>query len=70
MQGWFTKKSAGKYADVSPRTVHAWIHELGLRHSKVKGTVLIKKSWLDEFIESFEDKGAVDKVVNEVMKQL
>jgi excisionase family DNA binding protein len=67
MRGWFTKKSASQYADVSKRTVHAWIHELGLRHSKVKGTVLIKKSWLDEFLESFEDKGKVDRIVDEVL---
>ena len=67
MQGWFTKKSAGRYADVSSRTVHAWIHELGLRHSKVKGTVLIKKSWMDDFLEGFENKGQVDRIVDEVL---
>jgi len=65
---WLTKKTAGRYADVSPRTIHTWIAELGLRHSKIRGTVLIKKAWLDEFLESHEEASKLDQIVDEVMR--
>jgi len=68
--GWLKKKSAGEYSDSSKRTVHTWIHELGLRHVKVRGTILIKREWLDEFLESYEDKGKVDRAVDAVLKDL
>jgi hypothetical protein len=49
-----------------------WIKEEGLRISRVRGKRLIKREWLDEFLEKHEsDHGnVVDMVVNEVMNQM
>ena len=70
-QEWFSKKDAGLYAGkASPRTVHSWIHERGLRFAKVGGTVLIKKEWLDAFLENHEDKGQADRIVDETINDL
>ncbi len=73
--GWFKVKLAGDYAGgASKGTVRTWIKERGLRYIKVGGTVLIKRTWLDEWLEGFEvgqDRGTeVDKMVDEVMESL
>ena len=44
----------------------------GLPHVKVRGTILVKKEWLDTWLEGFvvdqEGWGAeVDRIVNEAM---
>jgi len=71
MQGWLRLKQAAKYCNISERLLHDWLKG-GLRSAKVRGCLLIKVDWLDEFIQKFEvqdNKGKdVDEIVNEVMK--
>lgn len=70
MDGWTKIKGAAKYAGVSERTVRTWMAREGLRHSKVRGTILIKREWLDQFLTGFEVKpdAKVDGIVAEMMK--
>ncbi|MDM8523274.1 helix-turn-helix domain-containing protein [Desulfococcaceae bacterium HSG8] len=49
-KGWLRIKSAAVYCDVSEKNLRGWF-ERGLPFTKVKGTVLIKKKYLDEFLE-------------------
>ena len=71
--GWLRVKSAARYADVSVRTIYAWF-DLGLKRSKVRGIVLIKVEWLDEWLERFESsmdrKAEINGLVNDVLKGL
>ncbi len=70
MQGYARVKPIAKYAGVSERTVRSWLG-MGLRHARVKGTVLIKFEWLDEFIERFGgDIPRVDRIVEEVTVEM
>ena len=74
MEGWAKTKKIAEYAGVSERTVRSWL-KLGLRHSRVtSGTLLIKYSWVDEFLSKYEvinDGGKrIDQIVNEVLRDL
>jgi len=71
MDGWGKIKSVSKYAGISERTLRTWLKE-GLKFSRLKsGTILIKYSWIDEFISSFEfQNNQVEKIVNEIKKTL
>jgi hypothetical protein len=71
MPEWLKKHQAGLYSSVSERTVHEWLKS-GLRHSRLpSGTILIKRSWLDDFLLKFEATGnQVDDVVNDVCRGL
>jgi len=69
-RGWLRIKDACDYCSVSERTIRNWMGE-GLRFSKVKGVVLIKANNLDEFLKKFEErKSQVDRVVDEVMRDI
>ena len=70
MQGWFKAKSAAKYCGVGERTVRAWLKEDGLRSSRVRGTILIKREWLDEFIEQHEvgRRNDLESIVDEIVR--
>ncbi len=71
--GWLRRKSAARYADVSARTVRTWC-DLGLKRIKIRGIVLIKTEWLDEWLEQFQvdpdKKTEIEGLVNEVLKGL
>lgn len=70
MNGWLRVKQACQYCNVSERTLRGWLSE-GLRYSKIHGTVLISIKNLDDFIQRFETKETqVDRVVDEVMREL
>ena len=72
MNGWGKIKSAAQYCDVSERTLRKWLKD-GLKHVRVQGsgTILIKYSWLDEFLENFTvNQNHVDEIVSDVLKQL
>lgn len=70
MTGWARIKTIAAYVGVSERTVRSWLKQ-GLRHSRVKGTVLIKFAWADEFIEGFAgDISRVDRIVEEVTSEV
>ena len=72
-RGWLRRKSAARYADVSARTIRTWC-DLGLKRIKIRGIVLIKIEWLDEWLEQFlvnpGKKTEIKGIVNEVLKGL
>jgi excisionase family DNA binding protein len=72
MKGWLKPKAAAEYADVGERTLRTWLKEEALRSSRVRGTILIRVEWLDEFLEQHELKPEmlVDNIVSEVCKNL
>ncbi len=71
MEGYGKVKDGRKYAGVSERTFRPWL-KVGLRHIRLpSGTILIKYSWIDEFLESFEvNENQVEKIVDDVMEGL
>lgn len=70
--GWFRVRDAAKYTGVSERTVRDWLTE-DLDFSKVKGIVLIKKEWLDAWLERSrkgQDRAAkIDSLADEVLNE-
>jgi excisionase family DNA binding protein len=72
MVGWFSIAGASAYCSTSKRTVEMWIKEEGLRISRVRGKRLIKKEFLDEFLEKHESGNGkkVDQIVDETLKDL
>ncbi|MBF0525824.1 MAG: hypothetical protein HQK56_12095 [Deltaproteobacteria bacterium] len=70
-QEWFRAATAANYSGVSNRTLRSWLNQ-GLRHSRVsRGTVLVKREWLDEFLTKFEcQTNRVDEIVDDVMADL
>ena len=71
MRGWTKPKGAARYADVSVRTLRDWLKK-GLRHTRLpSGTILIKFSWLDEYLSGYEvQDNEVQRVVNEIAKEM
>jgi hypothetical protein len=72
MKGWLKPKAAAEYADVGERTYRTWLKEDGLRSIRVKGIVLTKIEWIDNFLEQHELKPerSVDNIVSEVCRDL
>jgi excisionase family DNA binding protein len=73
MKGWLKPKAAAEYCDIGERTLRTWLKEDGLRSSKIRGTVLIKKSWIDKFLEAHEATNngkEVDHIVCETLKEM
>jgi len=69
MKGWLKVKSAATYCSISERTLRTWLKDDGLKHVRVRGTILIKIEWLDTFLEGFlADYKQVDQIVNEVCR--
>ena len=70
LRGWLKVKETAVYCDMSERTVRSWL-KYGLRHSRLRsGTILIKVSWIDEFLERFEtEENEVDRIVEDVMRE-
>ena len=71
MDGWGNVKKGSKHGGVSERTFRPWLKN-GLRHVRLPtGTILIKYSWIDDFLEQYEvTENRVDQVVAEVMEDL
>jgi excisionase family DNA binding protein len=72
MIGWLDIAALSKYCCTSPRTIEMWIKERGLRYSRVRGKRLVKREWLDEFLEAHEaDHGNnVDRIVSDICKEM
>jgi excisionase family DNA binding protein len=71
--GWMDILAASIYCCTSKRTIEMWIKEEGLRISRIRGKRLIKRTWLDEFLEVHEEtkrNDLVDKIVSEVMEDI
>ena len=68
MVGWCKAKNAAKFADVSERKIRDWLKE-GLKHSRLpSGTIRIRYSYIDEYLEQFQvNDNLVDTVVDEIM---
>jgi predicted site-specific integrase-resolvase len=68
MVGWCKAKNAAKFADVSERKIRDWLKE-GLKHSRLpSGTIRIRYSDIDEYLEQFQvNDNLVDAVVDEIM---
>ena len=66
---WLRTAEAAIYSGVSLRTLAAWLKN-GLRHSKVRGCTLIKRSWLDDYIMAYEtgDPETVARIVNDIVQ--
>ena len=71
MDGWGKIRQCAKYSGVSERTMRVWLHQ-GLNHSRLpSGTILIRYSAVDKFLEGFEvNENTIDRVVEEVCKDL
>ena len=69
MLGWTKVKDAAKYAGMSERTLREWLKK-GLPHSVLpSGTILIKYSAIDDFLESYSVKeNEIDTLVEDVMR--
>ncbi|MBF0497142.1 MAG: hypothetical protein HQK58_11310 [Deltaproteobacteria bacterium] len=65
---WMRAAAAANYSGVSIRTLRGWLAQ-GLRHSRVsRGTVLVKREWLDEYLAKFEHQtNRVNEIVDNVM---
>jgi excisionase family DNA binding protein len=70
-EGWGKIKPAAEYCGVGERTFRSWLKK-GLRHTRLpSGTVLIKFSHLDAFLEQYEvNSNEVDQVVDEILKSI
>jgi len=70
--GWFDIAGAAAWCSTGKRTVEMWIKEEGLRISRIRGKRLIKKDWIDDFLEQHELKPerSVDNIVSEVCRDL
>jgi hypothetical protein len=68
---WAKIPQGAEYAAVSERTFRTWLKQ-GLRHSRLgTGTILVRLSAIDEYLESFSverDVDQVDQLVKEILK--
>ena len=72
MRGWLKPKAAANYCDVGERTLRTWLKDEGLRSSRIRGSILIKVEWLDQFLQQHElnTERLVDNIVSDVCKEL
>lgn len=68
MRGWLKPKAAAEYCNVGERTLRTWLRNEGLRSSRVRGSVLIKIEWIDEFLEKHESGNG--KKVDQILKDM
>lgn len=71
LEGWGKVKQGAAYAGVGDRTFGKWPKK-GLRHVRLpSGTILIKYTWIDDFLESFEIvENRVDDIVREIVEKI
>ena len=71
-RGYGKIKEAARYAGVSPRTLRKFLKQ-GLKNVRLPtGTILIRYSWIDEFLGEFEvgtGQDRLDKLVEEVTRE-
>lgn len=72
-EGWTKPKGGAAYGGTSERTLRGdWLKN-GLRHVRLpSGRILIKFSWIDEFLGKYEVKpdDTVGELVDDIMKGL
>ena len=71
MEGWAKVRKGAEYAGVSERTFRGWLKN-GLKHTRLSsGTVLVKYSSIDEYLEGFEvNENLVDEIVDSVVSEM
>ncbi len=71
MSGWARIKDGAKHSAVSERTFRDWLKD-GLKHSRLPtGTILIKFSDIDSFLEKYQvTENQVEEIVEETLKEL
>jgi hypothetical protein len=71
MDGWGKIKKSAEYADVSGRTFRKWL-KAGLRHTRLpSGTILLKFSWVDQFLQQFEvTEDNSEDLVNKILREI
>ena len=67
MKGWLKPKHGAKYSDVGERTYRTWFKK-GLRSVRIRGIVLSKVEWIDDFLQKHEvgDGKEVDRIVSDL----
>jgi len=71
MKGYARLKTASEYANISKSTLRNWIKD-GLKYTKIRGTMLLKYSDIDNYINQFSDdpgiksSAIVDDVINDL----
>ena len=71
VDGWGRIKDGARYGGVKERTFRDWL-KAGLKHSRLPhGAILIRYSWIDEFLEKYEvNENRVDEIVDQTMKEM
>ncbi len=68
--GWAKIANAAKYSGVSERTFRKWL-KLGLQHSRLEsGTILVKFSEIDIFLNQFSVKDSVDDTIDRIVDEV
>lgn len=73
MKGWLTTKDAAVYCNVSLRTLRKWLADEGLRFSLIGRKILIKREWLDAFLEAHEATmidQSLDALADQILKKV
>jgi excisionase family DNA binding protein len=70
-QEWGKVPTIARYAGLSPRTVRNLIRSGEIRYARLStGTIMIKISWIDEYLEAKEirdTKNETDKIIDDVL---
>jgi len=68
MREWLRIKDVPDYCGISERLAREWLKN-GLRYSKIRGCILIRRETLDLYIEQFavDDDVGLDGLVNEIV---
>ncbi len=72
MEGWLSVRKAAEYCSVSVRTMREWLKQ-GLRHTVVRRKVLIRVSWVDDFLTQRERRTDYTKarmITEEILKDV
>jgi len=71
MDGWGRIKEGAKHSGVKERTFRGWL-KAGLKYSRLpSGTILIRYSWIDEFLEKYQvNENQVDRIVDQAVKEI
>lgn len=70
LAGWLDIKAVAEYVSRSPWTIRVWLKN-GLRYSRYRRSILLKREWIDEFLEErecTEKKVDIDGIVDDVCK--
>jgi len=67
-QGWGKIRQAASYAGVSTRTMRDWL-KMGLKHSRVRGCILIKFADIDTYLELCTANNNTEDLIDQIVKE-